>query len=458
MKRWGGDLKSEILQDNNLDAAFEEVVGHMEEPARHYKLVEVRGTDGRIKKTYVPLPKPTTSRKERVRAKREELLASVKRRIASGTFRIETFKEFWVHEGDKWRLIQSPTIEDRIGINAIVRVLEKHIYPTIVLTSAASIKGRGMHKLYRKMRSDIRHDREGTKYFYKCDIRKFYQSVVQAIMKMVIRRYVKDKWLLPILDSFVELLENGISIGLRSSQFYGNILLSRLDHRMKEQEHCRYYYRYCDDIVILASNKKQLWHWRNIVHEEIAKHGLELKPSEAVRPTETGIDFLGYVDDGEHTRLRKRTKQNAARKLHKVRSRKRRQEIIGSLKGMAKWGDCGHLYKTLTGKSMKSFKELGLRYVAEDGKKRFSGKQVTLRSLTNIHITVEDFEKDVETHNGKRTVVSFSYDNGEKGKYFTADKEQLWYLTEAEKIGALPFDTTIIAEVFGDGKVRYKFS
>ena len=458
MKRWGGDLKSEILQDSNLDAAFEEVVGHMEEPARHYKLVEVRGTDGSIKKTYVPLPKPTTSRKERVRAKREELLASVKRRIASGTFRIETFKEFWVHEGDKWRLIQSPTIEDRIGINAIIRVLEKHIYPTIVLTSGASIKGRGMHRLYRKMRSDIRHDREGTRYFYKCDIRKFYQSVVQAIMKMVVRRYVKDKWLLPILDSFVELLEKGISIGLRSSQFYGNILLSRLDHRMKEQEHCRYYYRYCDDIVILASNKKQLWHWRNVVHEEIAKLGLELKPSEAVRPTETGIDFLGYVDDGEHTRLRKRTKQNAARKLHKVRSRKRRQEIIGSLKGMAKWGDCGHLYKTLTGKSMKSFKELGLRYVAEDGKKRFSGKQVTLRSLTNIHITVEDFEKDVETHNGLRTVVSFSYDNGEKGKYFTADKEQLWYLTEAEKIGALPFDTTIIAEVFGDGKVRYKFS
>lgn len=458
MKRWGGDLKSEILQDSNLDAAFEEVVGHMEEPARHYKLVEVRGTDGSIKKSYVPLPKPTTSRKERVRAKREELLASVKRRIASGTFRIETFKEFWVHEGDKWRLIQSPTIEDRIGINAIIRVLEKHIYPTIVLTSGASIKGRGMHRLYRKMRSDIRHDREGTRYFYKCDIRKFYQSVVQAIMKMVIRRYVKDKWLLPILDSFVELLENGISIGLRSSQFYGNILLSRLDHRMKDQEHCRYYYRYCDDIVILASNKKQLWHWRNVVHEEIAKLGLELKPSEAVRPTETGIDFLGYVDDGEHTRLRKRTKQNAARKLHKVRSRKRRQEIIGSLKGMAKWGDCGHLYKTLTGKSMKSFKELGLRYVAEDGKKRFSGKQVTLRSLTNIHITIEDFEKDVETHNGLRTVVSFSYDNGEKGKYFTADKEQLWYLTEAEKIGALPFDTTIIAEVFGDGKVRYKFS
>lgn len=458
MKRWG-NLKSEILADSNLDAAFEEVVGHLEEPARHYKLVVRRGMDGKIRKTYVPLPKPKVSRKERVRAKREELLASIKARIASGTFRIATYKEFWVREGEKWRLIQSPTVEERIGINAIIRVLEKHVYPTIVLTSAASIKGRGMHRLYRKMRSDIRHDREGTRYFYKCDIRKFYQSVVQAIMKMVIRRYVKDKWLLPMLDNFVELLENGISIGLRSSQFYGNILLSRLDHRMKEQEHCRYYYRYCDDIVILASEKEQLWHWRNVVHEETAKLGLELKPSEAVRPTETGIDFLGYVDDGEHTRLRKRTKQNAARKLHKVRSRRRRQEIVGSLKGMAKWGDCGNLFRTLTkGKSMTSFKDLKLRYVGEDGKKRFPGKQVTLRSLTNIHITIKDFEKDVDTKNGPRTLVSFEWDNGETGKYFTADKQQLWYLEQARDMGALPMDTTIGTEIYGSGKVRYIFT
>lgn len=107
---------------------------------------------------------------------------------------------------------------------------------------------------------------------------------------------------------------------------------------------------------------------------------------------------------------------------------------------------------------MKNFKELGLKYVAEDGKKRFAGKQVTLRSLTNLHINIEDFETDVKTYNGLRTVVSFSYDNGEKGKYFTADKEQLYYLKEAEKMGELPFDTTIVAEVLGNGMVRYHFS
>lgn len=453
MKRWG-NLKSEILDDANLAAACDEVVRHMKEDSRGYVLVDTGG----VRKVYVPKPRKKKSRKERTRARRASLLESVKARIESGTFRIESYKEFRVYEGGKWRLIQSPPLECRIGLNAIIRVLEKHIYPTLVATSAASIKGRGMHRLYRKMRSDIRHDREGTRYFYKCDIRHFYQSVDQDVMKKVIREYVKDRWLLPMLDSFVELLPEGISIGLRSSQFYGNILLSRLDHRMKEQEHCRYYYRYCDDMVMLSGDKRQLWQWRDVVHEEAAKLGLELKAGEAVRPIETGLDFLGYVDDGAHGLLRKRTKQKAARKLAKIKSRKRRQEIVGSLKGMAKWGDCGHLFKTLTGKRMKNFKDLGLHYVADDGKKRFGGKQVTLRSLQNVHIKIVDFETDVHTENGPRTVVSFEYDNGEAGKYFTADKQQLWYLEKIRDMNELPFDTTIGSEVFGNGKVRYMFT
>lgn len=107
---------------------------------------------------------------------------------------------------------------------------------------------------------------------------------------------------------------------------------------------------------------------------------------------------------------------------------------------------------------MKTFKELGLRYVAEDGKKRFGGRQVSLRSLQNVHIKVVDYEKDVPTENGKRTVVSFEYDNGELGKYFTADRQQLWYLDKINELGEMPFETVIGSEVFGNGKVRYLFT
>ena len=107
---------------------------------------------------------------------------------------------------------------------------------------------------------------------------------------------------------------------------------------------------------------------------------------------------------------------------------------------------------------MKTFKELGLQYVAEDGKKRCGGKQVSLRTLTNIQIRVVDFEKDVTTENGPRTVVSFQYDDGEMGKYFTADKQQLWYLEKIQSMGELPFETVIKSETYDRGKVRYMFT
>ena len=427
-KRYGY-LTAQVVEDGNMRDAFDEVVGDLGK-----------------------------ERKEHYEARRETIIEELKTSIGSGRFRITKFQEFEVSDGPKKRIVQSPVVVERIGCNAIMRVVERYVYPTVVRTSAASIKGRGMHRLYRKMRSDIRHDREGTRYYYQCDIKKFYQSIDQELMEECVRGYIKDPLLMPMLKDFIYLMDEGLSIGLRSSQCYGNILLSRLDHRMKEQEGVRYYYRYCDDIVILADSKKLLWRLRNIIHEEVKGLGLSIKQSEAIRPISEGLNYLGYVDYGDHSRLRKRTKQNAARKLAKVKSRKRRIQIIGSFKGMAKWGDCKNLYKSLTGQEMKSFKDLGLQYVAEDGKKRFGGKQVSLRSLTNVHIKIVDYEKDVDTENGKRTVVSFMYDNGDMGKYFTADKQQLWYLEKIKEMGEIPFDTTIISEVFGNGKVRYLFN
>lgn len=430
MSKRYGYLIDQITDYGNMSEAFDEVVG---------------GLNSKERKAYYE-------------AKRSRVIADLQALIVAGRFRVESYTEFDVKEGPKIRKVQSPSVKDRIGCNAIMRVVEKYVYPMVIRTSAASIKGRGMHRLYRKVRTDIRHDKEGTRYYYKCDIRKFYQSIDQKVMWGVVLEYIKDPILLPMLKNLVEMMPEGLSIGLRSSQCFGNLLLARIDHLMKEKYHVRYYYRYCDDIVMMAATKKELWRLRNILHSEVEALGLVIKPDEAIRPITEGLDFLGYVDDGSHTRLRKRTKQKAARMLAKVKSRKRRQEIIGSLKGMAKWGDCNNMYYKLTGRRMKSFKELGLQYVAEDGKKRFGGKQVTLRSLQNVHIVIVDYEKDVETENGKRTVVSFEYDNGEMGKYFTADKQQLYFLEKAKEMNEIPFDVTIGSEVFGNGKVRYTFN
>lgn len=429
MKRYGY-LIQEIIERDNLEASFDEVT--------------------------CDLPKWS---KEYYYSKREEIIDELARTIGDGSFRITRFEEFEVEDGPKKRKVQSPPVVERIGCNAVMRVVEKYVYPTVIPTSAASIKGRGMHKLFRKVRSDIQHDKKNTCYYYKCDIKKFYESIDQEMMKAEIRRHIKDPLLLPILDNFITLMAHGLSIGLRSSQCYGNILLSALDHMLKEKYHVRYYYRYCDDIVVLSGDKKMLWKIRNKIHDKTGEIGLTIKPDEAVRPLSEGLDFLGFVYDGEHARVRKRTKKKFARKMKEVKSRKRRVQLIGSFYGMAKWGDCRHLMKTILNKKidMEEFKNLGLVYKPEDGKKRFDGKKYSLGQLVNLHIAILDFETDVQTENGLRTLVHFQRDNGEKGKYFTSDKVQLQLLRSAKEKGVLPFGTTIGVENFGKG-VRYTFN
>lgn len=433
MSKSYGNLIHLIIEHSNMNDAFDEVVGDL-----------------------------GAKRKAIYEKNREKIISKLQDEIKTGKFRIKHFKEYEVKDGRKKRRIQSPIVRERIGCNAIMRVVERFVYPTVIKTSAASIKGRGMHKLSKKIRRDIENDRYGTRYYYQSDIHKFYESICQIKMIRCIERYIKDKELLPILRSFITLMEHGLSIGLRSSQCYGNLYLSIVDHYMKEVIGVKYYYRYCDDIVMLAGSKKYLWRYRNALWEQIEKLDLEIKPNEAVRPISEGIDFLGFVYDGDKARIRKHTKQKNARALKRVKSRKRRQRIIGSFKGMAKWGDCKNLFYRLTGEKMKDFKEFNLQYVAEDGKKRFAGQKVSQSKLVNLELAIEDFEIDVQTPNGKRTVVSFTYLSGpmqgQKAKYFTDDKQQLQFLQKIQEMGGLPFKTTLQMDSEAGAITKYIFT
>ena len=450
MSKRYGYLIPKIIERTNMDRAFDEVVDQL--PERKFTL-----SNGEKK----VLP----GRRTYYRNRREEIIKRLTKQISDGSFRVDHYLEMWVTDGPKERKVQSPCVEHRIGCNAIMRIVENVLYPSVIKTSAASIPGRGMHRLFAKMRHDIENDREGTAYFYKCDIKKFFESVDQDLMWEFVKDRIKDPVLLPILYNFVTMMKVGLSIGLRSSQCYGNIFLSDLDHYFKDYLRVKYYYRYCDDIVILGSSKQKLWLLRDIMHEQAALLNLEVKENECVRPISDGIDFLGFVYDGQKARLRKRTKQKAARKLKKIKSRKRRQEIVGSLKGMAKWCNSKHLYKTLTGKNMESFadkvkqmKKDGVEYTGRNGKRMLTGQEVSLRTLVNMHIVVLDFEPDVPTQNGLRYVVQFQKDDGTIGKYLTNDSEQKFWLEEFRKANNIPFECTITPQYFGQGKVRYMFN
>lgn len=391
---------------------------------------------------------------------REEVIEELRKSILNGIPEKIDYHERIIVEGVKPRRIQVLSMRSRIMASAVMNVVDKHLKKRFIRTTSASIKNRGMHDLLNYIQRDIYEDPDGTMYCYKFDLSKFYESVNQDFVMECVHKMFKDKLLISILEKFVRLLPDGISIGLRSSQGLGNLLLSvYLDHYLKDELGVRHFYRYCDDGVVLAKSKAELWMIRDAVHEKMESIGLIVKANERVFPVNEGIDFLGYVIYPDHVRLRKRIKQRMARKMHEVKSKRRKRELVASFYGMAKHADSIMLFNKLTGKEMKSFKDLNVAYKPEDGKKRFSGAVVSIRELVNLPIVVKDFETGIKTEQGEdRCIVSIDV-NGEPKKFFTNSEEMKNILAQVSEMDdGFPFETTIKTETFGKGRTKYVFS
>ncbi len=391
---------------------------------------------------------------------REETIAELTAQLKDGSFRLGGYHERVICEYGKERHLQILSMKDRMAVYAVMNVVDEHLRKRFIRTTGASIKERGTHDLMKCVKRDLQADPEGTAYCYKFDVRRFYDNVKPEFVMWCFRRVFKDEVLLTLLDHFLHLLPEGISFGLRSSQGAGNLLLSVfLDHYLKDECGIRHFYRYCDDGVVLAGTKAELWEVRNVVHERLGLIDLEIKPNERVFPTSEGIDFLGYVIRPNCTMLRKRIKQKFARKMHEVKSRRRRRELTASFYGMVKHADCNNLFNKLTGNEMKSFKDLNVAYKPEDGKKRFAGSVVSIRELVNIPIVVKDFETGIKTEQGEdRCIVSIEV-NGEARKFFTNSEEMKNILAQIREVpDGFPFETIIKTEMFGKGRTKYVFS
>lgn len=110
---------------------------------------------------------------------------------------------------------------------------------------------------------------------------------------------------------------------------------------------------------------------------------------------------------------------------------------------------------------MKKFSEMGVVYTPADGKKRFPGQTVSLKTLINLEIEVHDYETDIKTSEGEgRYLVSIkNKKTGEWKKFFTASEEMKSILDQISNIeDGFPFETVIEPETFDGNKVKYKFT
>ena len=241
-----------------------------------------------------------------------ECCKKIQTMLIEGTYQTSNYSIFTIYEPKERQIYRLPYYPDRIIHHAIMNILEKIWVDQMIPNTYSCIKGRGIHKCLSDVKKGLR-DAQHTKYCLKLDIRKFYPSIDHDILKQIIRIKIADKKVLKLLDHIIDSAD-GVPIGNYLSQFFANLYLAYFDRMITDYlrnnlGYC-YYYRYADDIVILAEEKE-------ILHKLLVeitsylkfKLKLEIKPNYQVFPVESrGVDFVGYVIYHKKVLIRKKIK------------------------------------------------------------------------------------------------------------------------------------------------------
>jgi len=279
---------------------------------------------------------------KKIEASRQEYLSSIVKILSEKIFQNSTYHHFKLTERDKEREISSlPFYPDRIVHHAIIQIIEPIFRTVYIQDTYASIKGRGIHACVKRLKMAL-SDLDNTKYCLKLDIRKFYQNINHEILKTLLARKIKDNDVLKLFSDIIDSAE-GLPIGNYSSQHLANYYLAFFDHFVKEQLHIQYYFRYCDDMVILHSSKDYLHYCKKEISNYLSSRlELELKSNHQVFPVDSrGIDFLGYVFYHTHTLIRKRIKYRMIRTIR--RNKHNLKESLTSYRGWLSHADAYNL-------------------------------------------------------------------------------------------------------------------
>lgn len=249
---------------------------------------------------------------------KDKLLLDLQRKLINGEYETSEYYVFKIYEPKEREIFKLPYYPDRIVHHAIMNIMEPIWVSASIKGTYSCIRKRGIHKALKDVKFALK-DEINTQYCLKLDIRKFYSSIDHDILKTIIRKKIKDKRLLSLLDEIIESAQ-GVPIGNYLSQFFANLYLTYLDHWIKEQKKVRYYFRYADDIVILGGDKQQLRDlFYNIQDYLNNKLKLNFKDNWQIFKVDSrGIDFVGYRVFHTHTLLRKRIKKRFCKKINKL--------------------------------------------------------------------------------------------------------------------------------------------
>ena len=224
----------------------------------------------------------------------------------------------------KLRNIHKAFVRDRLVHHVLFRILYPIFDKRQIFNSYSCRLEKGTHKGVLKLEEFARKLSINYKkpiYALKCDIKKFFHSIDHDILLRLIKSGGIDIETIRLSHKIIKSFEmesgKGLPLGNVTSQLFANIYLNELDQFIKHTLKEKFYLRYCDDFIILGSNKNYLTGLIPQINNFLLKElKLSMHPNKViVRKFRQGIDFLGYVSLPHYRVLRIKTKKRVIRKI-----------------------------------------------------------------------------------------------------------------------------------------------
>ncbi len=335
-------------------------------------------------------------RKEEFVLHKMEHIANIKNRLESKNIGFKEYNIFLITD-PKCRIILSQSIEDKIINHLIAKYILVRVFESKYIDSMCATRiNRGTSyaiKLMKKYINEIKINHSNF-YILKIDIKKYFYNIDHNILKEIIRKNIKDKEALNVLDIVIDstnepyineriiyLKENrikslkdnlaiketlelplyikdkGCGIGDMTSQAFGLIYLMEICHYIKEELHIKYFINFMDDFVLLHEDKTYLKECLNKIKEKITnEYKLTLNDKTRIYSIKEGVEFLGFrfvlnnnklilkLRNKTKTKFKKNIKILKELKKHQYIDDRKYNAILASLKGHMKSGDCRNLF------------------------------------------------------------------------------------------------------------------
>lgn len=244
--------------------------------------------------------------------------------LVAKTYKHSAYQAFSISD-PKPRNIHKAIVRDRLLHHAIYRILYPYFDKKFIHDSYSCRNLKGTHRALNRLKQfagEISKNNTRTCWVLKCDVRKFFASIDQSILMMIVKKHISDLDIVNLLEKVVGSFQStakgkGLPLGNLTSQLLVNIYMNEFDQFIKHKLKQKYYIRYADDFVIMHHDRNFLLELLPKIVEFLEINlKLQLHPNKvSVETFASGIDFLGWVHFPYHRILRTATKKRMFKRL-----------------------------------------------------------------------------------------------------------------------------------------------